>query len=102
MQAASGRLYRSEYFSHKAGYKLSFHKGTDFSREAAYFVRPDSLWNPKQTPLALLALLLLALPLLLTLQKLVELLAFGERSHQLFAVAKSNNAGLDPRLLLKR
>jgi hypothetical protein len=33
----------------------------------------------------LLALLLLALPLLLTLQKLVELLALGERSHQLLA-----------------
>ena len=30
--------------------------------------------------------LLLALPLLLTLQKFVELLPFGERSHQLFAL----------------
>lgn len=33
----------------------------------------------------MLALLLLALPLLLTLQKLVVLLALGERSHQLLA-----------------
>ena len=37
------------------------------------------------TPFELLALLLLALPLLLTLQKLVVLLALGERSHQLLA-----------------
>lgn len=43
------------------------------------------LRNPKATPLLLLALLLLALPLLLTLQKLVVLLPLGERSHQLFA-----------------
>jgi hypothetical protein len=39
--------------------------------------------NPKDTPLLLLALLLLALPLVLTLQKLVLLLELGERSHQL-------------------
>lgn len=45
--------------------------------------------NPKATPLALLALLLFALPLLLTRQKFVELLAFGERSHQLAAAACS-------------
>lgn len=44
------------------------------------------LRNPKATPFELLALLLLALPLLLTLQKLVELLELGERSHQLFAL----------------
>jgi hypothetical protein len=37
------------------------------------------------SPLVLLALLLLALPLLLTLQKLVVLLVLGERSHQLLA-----------------
>lgn len=41
--------------------------------------------NLKDTPFELLALLLLALPLLLTLQKLLELLVFGERSHQLVA-----------------
>lgn len=38
--------------------------------------------EPNDTPFALLALLLLLLPLLLTLQKLVELDALGERSHQ--------------------
>jgi hypothetical protein len=38
------------------------------------------------TPLELLALLLLALPLVLTLQKLLELSELGERSHQLAAV----------------
>ena len=41
--------------------------------------------NPKATPLALLALLLFALPLLFTLQKLLELLPLGERSHHQFA-----------------
>mgnify|MGYP003239641766 FL=1 len=43
------------------------------------------LQSPKDTPLLLLALLLLALPLLLTLQKLLVLPLLGERSHQLFA-----------------
>jgi hypothetical protein len=43
------------------------------------------------------ALLLLALPLLLTLQKLVELPELGERSHQLLA-DKGNKSGLDPRI----
>lgn len=40
--------------------------------------------------------MLLALPLLLTLQKLVELVVRGERSHQLFA-DRSNITGFDPR-----
>ena len=40
--------------------------------------------HPKgATPFALLALLLLGVPLLLTLQKLVLLLTRGDRSHQL-------------------
>ena len=43
-------------------------------------IRPKGL-----TPLAELALLLLAVPLLLTLQKLLLLDALGERSHQLLA-----------------
>lgn len=43
------------------------------------------LQSPKDTPLLLLALLLLALPELFTLQKLVVLPELGERSHQLFA-----------------
>ena len=41
--------------------------------------------NPKATPFELEALLLLALPLLLTLQKLLLLPELGERSHQLLA-----------------
>ena len=39
--------------------------------------------KPKETPIALLALLLRTVPLLLTLIKLVELVVFGERNHQL-------------------
>ena len=56
------------------------------------------LRNPKATPFELLALLLLALPLLLTLQKLVLLLPFGERSHQ-FAVAPTLIYRRTPRIL---
>jgi hypothetical protein len=40
--------------------------------------------NPGATPFELDALLLLALPLLLTLQKLVVLLEHGDASHQLY------------------
>lgn len=57
-----------------------------FRSKESYSVSPGNKRNPKATPFELLALLLLlALPLLLTLQKLVVLLALGERSHQLFA-----------------
>jgi len=42
--------------------------------------------NQGATPLVLLALLLLALPLLFTLQKFVVLLLLGVASHQLFAL----------------
>ena len=46
--------------------------------------------NQGHTPLTLFALLLLlALPLLLTFIKFVELLAFGERSHQLLAIMQN-------------
>lgn len=41
--------------------------------------------NPGANPFELLALLLLTEPELLTFTKFVELLAFGERSHQLMA-----------------
>jgi hypothetical protein len=41
--------------------------------------------EPNATPFELLALLLLALPLLFTLQKFVLLAAFGERNHQFVA-----------------
>lgn len=44
-------------------------------------------------PLELLALLLLALPLLFTLQKLLELLALGERSHHQFAAQRQQYHG---------
>ena len=47
--------------------------------------------NPKLTPLELLALLLLAAPLELTLQKLLELVKLGERSHQLLAEQLAHN-----------
>lgn len=47
--------------------------------------------NPKLTPLEVLALLLLASPLELTLQKLLELLELGERSHQLLAEQLAHN-----------
>lgn len=46
--------------------------------------------NPKHTPLELLALLLLALPSLLTLQKLLVLPELGERSHHQFALPDDN------------
>ena len=58
--------------------------------------------NPKATPLALLALLLFALPLLLTRQKFVELLAFGERSHQLAAEPTATKTELNPCCLFFR
>lgn len=60
------------------------------------------LRNPKATPLVLLALLLLALPLLLTLQKLLELVTLGERSHHQFAEAQTTLQGLTQGFLLKR
>ena len=56
-----------------------------------------------RTPFALLALLLLALPLVFTLQKLVALETLGEDSHQLHADSVCNlcislEVRLDPRL----
>ena len=48
--------------------------------------------NPKATPFALLALLLLAVPLLLTFRKLPSFV-FADRSHQL--LAEPNNAATD-------
>lgn len=55
------------------------------------------LQSPKDTPLLLLALLLLALPELFTLQKLLVLPELGDRSHQLFA-EQARITGLDPYL----
>ena len=49
-----------------------------------------TLENQGQTPFELLALLLFMLPLLLTFQKLVELVALGERNHQFVANVEYN------------
>ena len=46
----------------------------------------DLVQDPKATPFAFDALLLLLLPLLFTLPKFVELVATGDRSHQFDAV----------------
>lgn len=51
------------------------------------------LQKPKDTPRVLFALLLLTLPVELKLRKFVELLTFGERSHQLFAEPHDNIYG---------
>lgn len=81
------------FFSHTAGNKFSFRKETDFTR--GLLCLSLLLRSPKETPFEFEALLLLALPLLLTLQKLVLLLPFGERSHQ-FEAAEATISELDP------
>ena len=53
---------------------------------AGYSVCPISIQNPGAKPFELFALLLLTVPSVFTFTKLVELLAFGERSHQLTAI----------------
>ncbi len=50
--------------------------------------------EPNATPYALLALLLLPLPLLFTFAKLVALAAQGERSHQFVAEPVRSNHNL--------
>ena len=52
-------------------------------RQNGYFVRREK--NPNATPLELFALLLFESPLVLTLRKLLLLLLFADRSHQLEA-----------------
>ena len=66
----------------------------------ALLLRPKSLHPKGDSPFALLALLLFALPLLLTLQKLVALLTRGERSHQLLAEPSEDTAVLSKPYLL--
>lgn len=62
----------------------SFRVSTDFFRQkAVYFVWHTR--NPRATPFALLALLLLRVPLLFTLSKFVVLPTKGDRSHQFAA-----------------
>lgn len=85
MQEASGRSHRGKYLPFREGFALLLH-GLGF--------RPSGLLSlicvqdPKATPFVLVALLLLTLPLVFTLEKLVAFVAFGERSHQ-FAAEKT-------------
>lgn len=85
MQEASGRSHRGKYLPFREGFALLLH-GLGF--------RPFGLLSlicvqdPKATPFVLVALLLLTLPLVFTLEKLVAFVAFGERSHQ-FAAEKT-------------
>jgi hypothetical protein len=53
---------------------------------------PKQIYPKGASPLVFDALLLLALPFELTLQKLVELLELGERSHQLAALKQNITA----------
>ena len=65
-----------------------------------FFLRPVSLLKSGATPLELFALLLFAFPLLFTLQKLVELLALGERSHQFIVEPREHFTAIHPHNLL--
>ena len=94
------RHARSVQLAASEGLILAVRQGTS-SPSVKVLVSPRrATWSvlclrtPKETPLLLLALLL-ALPLLLTLQKLVLLLPFGDRSHQLFA-DRATITELDP------
>ena len=80
MQAASARSYRGIYLPIKEGYTLLLSVCSDFTYEVTLSHREE----PNATPFELLALLLFQSPELLTLWKLLELLAFGERSHHQF------------------
>ena len=88
MQAASARTYRSLYLPVKEGQVLllslsaRFHPWVTLSAKK----KPNSGEEPNATPFELFALLLYELPLLFTLQKLVEEDANGERSHQFAAL----------------
>lgn len=88
MQAASARTYRSLYLPVKEGHVLllslsaRFHPWVTLSAKK----KPNLGEEPNATPFELFALLLFELPLLFTLQKLVEEEANGERSHQFAAL----------------
>lgn len=84
MQAASAQSHHCMYLPFRKVIH-SFSRYPVFTSYSVSYTR-----NPKHTPLVLLALLLLALPSLLTLQKLVELPLLGERSHQLLADIADN------------
>ena len=79
MQEASVPRYRR--------FVLGLHSPREVSLllRRVFFLRPVNLLKSGATPLELFALLLFAFPLLFTLQKLLELLALGDRSHQFIA-----------------
>lgn len=82
MQEASGRPYQGAYLPFREGPLLLLSIRSDFIRFGLLCLPWE---EPKATPYALFALLLLTLPLLLTFRKFVVLPVFGDRSHQLFA-----------------
>lgn len=88
MQAASDRLYRRNVLAFQQGINSPSVKVL-ISLKTTFLTM--HVRNPNATPYELLALLLLAVPLLLTLQKLVALLPLGERSHQLVAEQRRQN-----------
>lgn len=82
MQEASGRSHRGKYLPFREGFALLLHRlGFRPSGLLSLICVQDS----KATPFELVALLLLTLPLVFTLEKLVVFVAFGERSHQFSA-----------------
>lgn len=89
MQAASGRLHRRNVLVFPGTSPPS----AKVLLQLSLTVLTRILQNPKHTPFELLALLLLIEPSVLTAQKLLLLLALGERSHHQEAVLI---AGLDP------
>lgn len=74
MQEASASAKRYMYLPFRKVIR-SFSYNSDF----AYWLLCLTIWNPKATPFELFALLLFVLPLVLTLQKFVELPLLGER-----------------------
>ena len=80
MQAASGRSHRDIDLPFREGCRLLH---LPFVHCFRFLLGLGIKMNPGRTPLALLALLLFGAPLVLTLQKFVALLTFGDDSHQL-------------------
>ena len=91
MQEASGPPYQAAILGMKPlrgqspRCKTSFKFWGAASHFSLLVPAPFFLLNPGAKPYDQFALLLFALPLVFTLQKFVELLAFTERSHQLQA-----------------
>ena len=86
MQEASVQVHQKDSFAVKTdGKYFSFHKGLFHPRTTFINLSHKGFVKSGATPLALLALLLLLLPFVLTLRKLLLLLELTERIHQ-FAV----------------